>query len=105
MGGEGGPKSKMATHPFPLDVEQGRRPGSAAAANPAAPGLGGGRDRGKNGERVAGDRSPASPLAGVTRRGGSATVLQRLGRRWAAAVMAWGVEERRRGPFIGALGR
>ncbi|KAG2604706.1 hypothetical protein PVAP13_4NG138201 [Panicum virgatum] len=32
----------------------------------------GGRDRGEKGERVAGDRSPASPLAGVTRRGGSA---------------------------------
>ena len=72
MGGEGGPKSKIATHPLPPDAEQWRRPGSAAAANPAAPGLGGGRDRGEKGERVAGDRSPASPLAGVLRRGGSA---------------------------------
>src|SRR6185503_7056696 len=72
MGGEGGPKSKMATHPLPPDAEQGRRPVSSAAANPAAPGLGGGRDRGEKGERVAGDRSPGSPRAGVVRRGGSA---------------------------------
>ena len=55
MGGEGGPKSKMATHPLPPDVELGRWPRAAAAANPAALGLGGGRGRGERGEEVAGD--------------------------------------------------
>ena len=54
MGGEGGPKGKRATHPLPLDAEQGRRPGSSAAANPAAPGHGGGRDHGGKEEGATG---------------------------------------------------
>ena len=37
----------MATHPLPPDAEQGRRPGSSAAANPAAPGLGAAGTEGK----------------------------------------------------------
>ena len=71
MGGEGGLKVKRPLIPFLPTPNRGGGLGASAAVDPAAPGLGGGRDRGEKGERVAGDRSPASPLAGVLRRGGS----------------------------------
>ena len=49
-----GLKGKGAAHPLPPDAEQGGRPGSAAAANPAAPGHGGGRDHGGKEEGATG---------------------------------------------------
>ena len=55
MGGEGGPKCKMAIHPLPPIAKQGRGAGSPAAANPAAPGSGGvAVDRGKRERGVRG---------------------------------------------------
>ena len=113
----GGPKGKTTTHPLPPDAEQRRR----------LRGVGGGRSgrsgpRGRPGPRGKGREGCGGSIPSLTsswgdaqrRLGGSgrqwaerfaAAALLRLGRRRAAAVMAWGVEERRRGPFIGALGR
>ena len=60
MGGEGGPKGKTATHPLPPIAEQGRGAGSPAAANPDAPGSGGGCGPGGKEEGYGG------PIPGLT---------------------------------------
>ena len=49
-----GLKAKGPLIPSPPDAEQGRRPGSPAAANPAATGHGGGRDYGGKEEGATG---------------------------------------------------
>ena len=70
MGGQGGPKCKIATHPLPPDAEQRWRPRGVGGGQSGRSGLGGGRGPGKEGEGVVGNRSPASPRARVARRGG-----------------------------------
>ena len=81
MGGEGGPKCKMAIHPLPPIAKQGRGAGSPAAANPAAPDSGGGRGPGEKREGGSGNRSPASPRAMVACSSG-ATGAGGGGREW-----------------------
>ena len=98
----GGLKAKGAAHPLPPDAEQGRRPGPSAVANPAAPGLGGGRDRRGKGKGVAGDRPPASPRVVVACRGSSAGVGGG-GMKWFAAAALLRLERMRR--WLGWLGR
>ena len=71
MGGEGGPKRKTATPPLPPIAEQGKGAGSPVAARFGRAGLGrrpGTRGKGKGGAL---EGIPASPWAGMVRRGGA----------------------------------
>ena len=81
MGGEGGPKCKIATHPLPPDAEQRRRPRGVGGGQSGRSGLGGGRGPRKEGEGVVGNRSPASPRAMVACSSG-ATGAGGGGRKW-----------------------
>ena len=47
MGGEEGPKCKIATHPLSPDAEQRRRPRGVGGGQSGRSGLGGAGDRGK----------------------------------------------------------
>ena len=107
----GGLKVKRPLIPFLPTPNRGGGLGASAAVDPAAPGHGGGRDRGKGREGCGGSIPSLTSSWGAAQRrlGGSgrqwaerfaAAALLWLGRRRVAAVMAWGVEERHRRPLL-----
>ena len=112
MGGEGGPKRKTATHPLPPDAEQRRRlrgVGGGQSGRSGPRGRPGPRGKGREGFDGSIPILTSSWGAAQRRLGGSGrhwaerfavAARLRLGRRRAAAVTTWCVEERCRRPLL-----